>query len=71
MESEKKDDTIEQDFNVAQKFIETNKDPAIKLSNDDKLVFYGLYKQATIGECKSKLFVIFYFYYYSCCSLKI
>ena len=54
MESNKKEDTVEQDFLAAQKFIETSKDPAIKLSNDDKLTFYALFKQSTIGECKSK-----------------
>lgn len=38
-------------FKAADDFIKTNNDPSIKLSNEEKLKFYALFKQATSGEC--------------------
>ena len=38
-------------FKAADDFIKTNKDPNSKMSNEEKLKFYALFKQATSGEC--------------------
>ena len=47
-------DKLDQAFKDADNFIKTYKDPAVKLSNDEKLKFYALFKQATKGECTGK-----------------
>jgi acyl-CoA-binding protein len=49
---EKKED-IDKLFLACMKHIDASKDSGLKLSNDEKLKFYALYKVATVGECKS------------------
>lgn len=45
---------LDKAFKDADSFIKTYKDPSVKLSNDERLKFYALFKQATTGECKGK-----------------
>ena len=53
VESSKKE-VIEQAFKDANKFLTDPNSPPYDASNTDKLLFYGLYKQATLGENKGK-----------------
>lgn len=41
---------IDKAFQASVADAKTNDNPNVKLSNDDKLKFYALFKQATIGE---------------------
>jgi len=47
-------EALDKEFQDAVNKIQNTKDPNVKLSNNDKLKFYSLYKQATLGECNSK-----------------
>jgi len=41
---EKSAEALDKEFNDAVNYIQNSKDPNIKLSNNDKLKFYSLYK---------------------------
>ena len=45
---------VDKQFAAAQAFIQKEDKNAPKLSNNDKLKFYSLFKQATIGACNIK-----------------
>ena len=49
-----KKEVIEQAFKDANDFLKDPNSPPYDSSNTDKLLFYGLFKQATVGECKGK-----------------
>ena len=49
-----KEAEIEKQFKAAQDIISKGGKEGPKLSNNEKLVFYGLYKQATVGKCNIK-----------------
>ncbi len=49
-----KEAEIEKQFKAAQDIISKGGKEGPKLSNNEKLVFYGLYKQATVGKCNTK-----------------
>ena len=51
-------DNLDQAFQDANNFVKSYKDPSVKLTNDEKLKFYALFKQSTVGECKGKLYSI-------------
>lgn len=42
---------LQKNFEHAVKFINSSKPGTVKLSNAQKLMFYALFKQATIGDC--------------------
>lgn len=43
-----------EDFPLATAFVQKSpKDGALQTSNNDKLVFYKYYKQATVGDCNT------------------
>ena len=41
-------------FEFCVKFINSSKPGTVKITNEDKLKFYALYKQATVGNCTGK-----------------
>ena len=41
-------------FDAANAFVASSKKGEIDLSNSDKLMFYALYKQSTVGPCSGK-----------------
>lgn len=43
---------LEAAFKAADQLIRTGNDPNIKITNEDKLKFYALFKYSTSGECK-------------------
>lgn len=45
---------IEKQFNTANEIISKGGNNGPKLSNADKLKFYALFKQATVGKCNGK-----------------
>ena len=49
---------LEAAFKAADQLIKTTNDPNVKITNEDKLKFYALFKYATSGECKSKILYI-------------
>lgn len=49
-----KDAEIEKQFKAAQNIIAKGGKDGPKLSNNEKLTFYALFKQATVGKCNIK-----------------
>ena len=47
-------DDLKTKFDYCVKYINTSKPGTVKLGNEDKLKFYALYKQATIGKVTGK-----------------
>ena len=45
---------MKKQFDFCVKTINTSKPGTMKISNEDKLKFYALYKQATVGNCTGK-----------------
>ena len=45
---------LDKNFDYCVKYINNSKPGTVKLSNADKLKFYALFKQATIGDCTGK-----------------
>lgn len=54
VEKSQSSEQIDDAFKHADNFIKTFKDPNAKFSNEDKLMFYALFKYATKGECTGK-----------------
>ena len=48
------DTDLSKRFESCVKYINTSKPGTVKISNGQKLEFYALYKQATIGDVKGK-----------------
>ena len=47
-------DDLKTKFEFCVNYIQGSKPGQVKLTNMDKLKFYALYKQATLGDCKGK-----------------
>ena len=45
---------LKENFEYCVKFINTSKPGTVDISNQDKLTFYALYKQATLGNVTGK-----------------
>lgn len=51
-----KPENLDKVFEAAYLYVDANKDSTLKLSNNDKLQFYALWKMAVAGECTSILY---------------
>ena len=45
---------LKKNFDYCVEYINNSKPGTVKLTNEDKLKFYALFKQATVGNCTGK-----------------
>ena len=45
---------LKTNFEYCVKFVNSSKPGTVELTNEDKLKFYAIYKQATVGNCIGK-----------------
>ena len=45
---------LKTNFEYCVKFVNSSKSGTVELTNEDKLKFYAIYKQATVGNCSGK-----------------
>ena len=45
---------LEKNFEYCKNYIQNSKPGAMEINNEQKLIFYALFKQATVGNCTGK-----------------